>query len=113
MATGHPKHRYPVDGTTLRMADGPVPIGCIYVVERDRDHEQARSAPLGFAERITALTEHAFHLTEEPEALARQAFERAAAVAGDVPVRLLRTPTGLNTMIATIAELSRLDATLS
>ncbi len=113
MAKDHPKHRYPVDGTTLRMASGPVPIGCIFVVERNDDGESTCVTTMGFARSITALTEHAFHLADEPTAITRQAFEHAAAVAAAVPVRLLRTPTGLETMPATMAELSRLDGALS
>lgn len=113
MAKDHPKHRYPVDGTTLRMAAAPVPIGYVYVVVRDDDNDAPCADPLGFAESITALIEHAFHLADEPTAITRQAFENATAVAAAVPIRMLRTPTGLDTMIATTAELSRLDTALS
>ena len=116
MGNDHPKHRYPVDGTTLRMASGARPIGCIYLVERTDDGDEPnalRVTALGFAESITALTEHAFHLADEPTAITRQAFEHAAAVAAAVPIRTLRTPTGLEAMGATIAALRELDAALS
>ena len=116
MAKEHPKHRYPVDGTTLQMASGAMPIGCIYLVERTDDGDEPnalRVTALGFAESITALTEHAFHLADEPTAITRQAFEHAAAVAAAVPIRTLRTPTGLEAMGATIAALRELDAALS
>ena len=58
------------------------------------------------------LCEHAFHAADEPAELTRQAFERAAAVTAEIPLHRLRTPTGLHTMISTMAELSRLDAEL-
>ena len=113
MAKDHPKHRYAVDGTSLRMASGPAPIGRIYVLERAEGDVAPSTTLLSFADGITALTEHAFHLADEPQAITRQAFERASAVAAAVPVRLLRAPTGLHTMISTLAELNRLDGELS
>ncbi len=113
MSQGHPKHRYPVDGTTLRMAPGPAPIGCIYLVERGGDGNAPCVTALGFAGSITALAEQAFHLAGEPTLIARQAFEHAAAVAAAVPVRRLRTPPGLERMTATITQMRGLDAAFS
>ena len=112
MARGHPKRRYEVDGTTLRMSDKPVPIAHIYVVERTQELTPSIS-PLGFADAITALSEHAFHLADEPSAITRLAFERASAVAGNVTIHTLRTPTGLHRIDQTIVALTRLDAGLN
>ena len=112
MAKGHPKHRYAVDGTALHMAESPVPIGSILLVER-ADGDGPRSTPLRFSDGIAVLCEHAFHSADEPAELTRQAFDRAAAVAANVPLHRLRTPVGLNTMISTMSEISRLDTALA
>lgn len=109
MAKGHPKRRYTVDGSALRMADDPAPIGHIFVVERTEAKTTA-STSLRFSEGIALLCEHAFHSADEPADLTRQAFERASAVAEQIPLHRLHTPIGLHAMISTLAELSRLDA---
>jgi hypothetical protein len=112
MAKGHDKRRYAVDGTTLTMANGPVPIGVVYVLERVDAHTPDTS-PLGFGDRLTALVEHGFHLADEPAAITRQAFERAAAVAADADVRRLGVPLGLESLAATVALLGDIDAEFS
>ena len=112
MAKGHDKHRYAVDGTTLTMATGPAPIGAVYVLERT-DTPTAHTSTLGFGDRLTALVEHGFHLADEPAAITRQAFERAAAVAAEADVRRLLVPSGLESLAATIALLRRVDAEFS
>ena len=113
MSKGHPKHRYPVDGTSLRLAPAPAPIGRIHLLERVEATDAPSSSAMSFADGITALLEHAFHLANEPAATTRRAFEHAADVAEAIPLHLLRPPTGLDTMGSTLAELARLDAELS
>jgi hypothetical protein len=113
MSKGHPKHCYPVDGTSLRIARTPVPIGRIHLLERTESTDAPSSTALSFADGITVLVEHAFHLAEEPAMITRQAFEHAADVAEAIPLHLLRTPAGLDTMRSTLAQLARVDAELS
>lgn len=111
MAKDHPKHRYELGGSTLRLATSPVPIGSIYVIERGTC-DPLQTSELGFADSITALADNAFRLTEDPTADAPLAFERASAVAATVPILLLRIPTGLHDLGSPIAELDRLDSEL-
>jgi hypothetical protein len=112
MSRGHPKHCYPVDGTSLRIAEAPVPIGRIHLLKRTDGTKAPSSKALSFANGITVLIEHAFHLAEEPAAITRQAFEHAADVAEAIPLHLLRTPAGLDRMSSTLAHLARVDAEL-
>ncbi len=110
MSKGHPKHRYPVDGTSLRIAPAPVPIGRIHLLERSESADAPSSTALSFADGITMLIEHAFHLAEEPATITRQAFEHAADVAEAIPLHRFLAPAGLDTMSSTLTELARVDA---
>lgn len=109
MAQGHVKRRFEVDGQRLRMADGPAPFAGLYVLERT-DDDQPSMQRLGFGEAVGAVTEHGFHLADEPAAITRQAFERASALAAAVPVWWLRCPRGLDRLDRTVAFLAELDA---
>ncbi len=107
-ADGEGPPEAPLSGRRHHAADGPRPgrrSGASTCVERGDDGERAvRHGDWASPASITALTEHAFHLADEPTSITRQAFEHAAAVAEAVPVRLLRTPPGLETMTATITQ---------
>jgi hypothetical protein len=113
MSRDHAKHRYPVDGTSLRIATAPVPIGRIHLLERAENIDASSSTMVNFASGIIALIEHAFHLADEPAANTRRAFEQAADVAEVIPLHRFCTPTGLDSLNATLAELDRLDDELS
>jgi hypothetical protein len=113
LSKGHPKHRYAIDGTLLRLARTPAPIGRIHLLERGQDARSRSHSALSFADGFTALIEHAFHLADEPTAITRRAFEHSANVAEALPLHLLRVPTSLDMMGSTLAECARLDAELS
>ena len=108
MARGHAKHRFPVDGTPLAMAEHPAPIAGVYVLERTTGPEPSVDR-LGFGEAVGAITQHGFHLTEEPAQISRQAFERSSALAAAVPVWRLHHPDGLDRMDRVRALFADLD----
>ncbi len=102
------KRRFTVDGTHMTMADGPAPIAGVYIVERV-DATESAATILGFTEALTTLVEHGFHLADEPAAITRQAFERASALAANVPVLRLRHPDGLTRLASAQALMTQLD----
>ena len=103
------KRRFAVDGTHMTMADGPAPIAGVYVVERV-DTTTPSVTPLGFTDALTTLVEHGFHLADEPAAITRPAFERAAALAASIPVFRLRHPDGLTRLASAQTLIAQLDA---
>lgn len=109
MFQGHAKRRFAVDGQRLRMAEGPVPIAGLYVLERT-DDDQPSVQRLVFGEAVGAVTEHGFHLADQPAAITRQAFERSSALAAAVPLWRLRCPRGLHRIDEIVAFLAELDA---
>jgi hypothetical protein len=110
MARGHAKRRFAVDGLALGMAEGPAPIAGLYVLERTAN-ERPSVDRMGFGEAVGAITEHGFHLADEPAAITREAFERASTLAAAVPVWRLRCAHGLEHLDRTLALLAELDAT--
>ena len=66
---------------------------------------------MGFGEAVGAVTEHGFHLADEPAAITREAFERTSSLAAAVPVWRLRCAHGLEHLDRTLALLAELDAT--
>ena len=68
-----------------------------------------RVETLGLAEAVTVIAEHAFHLAPDPELITRQAFEKASALAGSVPVRRLVIPDDLEQLgqVATFLAVAR------
>lgn len=108
MAKGSDKHRYPVDGSVLHMAESPAPIAAINVLVR-AEVAEPHVETLGLAEAVTVIAEHAFHLAPEPELITRQAFEKASALAGSVAVRRLVIPDDLEHLGQVAAFLSALE----
>lgn len=109
IAAGNPKRRFPADGEQLRAAHGPADIAGVYILSREGTG-CARVVRLGFAEALGTISEHGFHLANEPVAIARQAFERASALAASTPVWQLSTSDRLTGLMATrelIVEIDR------
>jgi hypothetical protein len=90
------------------VAVDPAPIAGLYVLEQEEIAELSIER-LGFARALGTITEHGFHLADEPESITRQAFERASALAAAAPVWRLSTPVGLDELAATRTMLARLD----
>jgi hypothetical protein len=112
MAAGLAKRRFRVDGGCLRMAGRPTAIAAVYLLEPSEVAEPSVRR-IGFGEATGMLAEHGFHLADEPEAISRQAFERASALAAAVPVWRLSYPPGLDRLGQTRALLVSLDAELA
>jgi hypothetical protein len=108
MAKDHPKSRFPAESGGFRMAQAPAHVAGAYLLQRT-DALEPRVEPLGLADAVSTIVEHAFHMADEPAAIARHAFERATAIAAAVPVwRLLHSP-GLDRLDETLELLARLD----
>jgi len=108
ISEGNPKRRFAFDGQRLRMAAMDVPIAGLYLLER-ADTAEPSVKRLGFAEALSTITEHGFHLADEPASITRHAFERASALAAAVPVWLLLHPAGLRYVVAMQALIAGLD----
>lgn len=108
MSAGHSKRRYAVGEAKLHMATDSAPIGGTYLLEPSSGTTSAAER-LGFAEALDAIIEHAFHISGEPSAITRQAFERASAFAAVTPARRLRYPHGLDHLGATHELITELD----
>jgi hypothetical protein len=108
IASGHPKRRFAADGRRLRLAVDPAPIAALYLLERSRIPKPSVER-LGFASALSTITEHGFHLADEPQAITRQAFERASALAAAAPVWRMSSPAGLDELATATALLARLD----
>lgn len=106
---GNPKRRFPLDADHIRIAAAAAPIAGVFLLERSSASE-ATAETLGLAESIGAITEHGFHLADEPAAITRQAFERASALAAAAPVSRITFPTDLAELDTVRAFLDRLDA---
>ena len=61
------------------------------------------------SDAVSTIVEHGFHMADEPTAIARQAFERATALAAAAPVRRLLHPPGLDRIDEALRLLVRLD----
>lgn len=108
MAKGHPKSRFPAEGGGFRMAQAPAHVAGVYLLQRT-GVRKPRVESFGLADAVSTIVEHGFQVADEPAAIARQAFERATAIAAAVPVwRLLHSP-GLDRLDETLALLARLD----
>ena len=91
MAKGHPKSRFPAEGGGFRMAQAPAHVAGVYLLQRT-DVLEPRLESFGLADAVSTIVEHGFHMADEPAAIARQAFERATAIAAAAPVgRLLHS----------------------
>ena len=108
MAKGHPKSRFPAEGGGFRMAQAPAHLGGVYLLERT-DVLEPRVVSFGLADAVSTIVEHGFHVADEPASIARQAFERATAVAGAAPVSRLIHPPGLDRLDETVELLARRD----
>jgi hypothetical protein len=108
MAKSHPKSRYPAANGGFRIARAPAHVAGVYVLQRD-DVSEPRFELLGLADAVSTIVEHGFDMADEPSAIARQAFERATALAAAAPVgRLVHAP-GLERLEETLELLARLD----
>jgi hypothetical protein len=110
IAHGHPKRRFAADGRRLRVAARPAPIAGVYLLERTAQRGPSLER-LRFARAVSTITEHGFHLADEPAWITRQAFERASRLAAAAPVWRLSSLSGLDGLTATRALLDRLDRT--
>jgi hypothetical protein len=108
IAAGHAKRRFAADGRRLRMAVDAAPIAGVYLLARV-ETSQPSVERFGFARALSTITEHGFHLADEPASIARHAFERASALAAAVPVWCLFLPAGLDDLAATNALLAKFD----
>lgn len=111
MSRAHAKFRYELEDP-MRIAGGPTQIGRIHLLVRSHRNE-IWTTDIPFADAITSLCEHAFHLADEPTDITRQAFERAAAVATAVDMDQLTVPDGLDRLATVIEALVRLDQQVS
>ena len=109
VSDGNPKRRFTIDGQRLRMAAKPAPIAGLYLLESS-DTPEPSVERLGFADALSTITEHGFHLADEPASITRNAFERASALAAATPVWRLSFPAGLARLGSTLALITRLDA---
>ena len=82
----------------------------MYLLERTEEDEPSVRR-LGFAEAVVVITEHGFHLANEPGTITRQAFEKTSALGAAVPVWGMACPRGLDRIDRTRALLEALDAT--
>jgi hypothetical protein len=108
IAHGHPKRRFAADGRRLRVAADPAPIAGLYLLERAARHGPSLKR-LRFARALSTISEHGFHLAEEPASIPRHAFERASRLAAEAPVWRLSSPSGLDDLADTGRLLARLD----
>lgn len=108
MYEGSKKRRFAADGRRLRVATGPTPIEGLYLLIRN-DESEPSVQRLGFADALTTITEHGFHLADEPTSITRQAFERASALAAETKLSRLVYPTDLDNLDATFALLAVID----
>ena len=108
MAAGHPKRRFAVDGDAVRMARASAPVSDVYVLERVNAAEPTVER-MRFADALSAITTHGYHLADEPTTITRLAFERVSSLAAAVRVWRLRCPDDLGSFDATIALLTRVD----
>jgi hypothetical protein len=108
MAKGHPKSRFPAENGGFPVARAPAHVAGVYLLQRTEVGEP-RVEPLGLAGAVTTIVEHGFNMAEEPVAIARQAFERATALAAAAPVQRLLHPSGLDRLGETLELLARLD----
>jgi hypothetical protein len=104
------KRWFAVDGRRLRMATDPVPIAGLYVLERGAVDEP-RVERLGFPKTLTTIVETSFHLADEPDDIARQAFEKASGLAEVVPSFRLVIAGGFEHLPAIVTLIERLDGT--
>jgi hypothetical protein len=110
IAHGHPKRRFAADGHRLRVAARPAPIAGVYLLERTAQRGPSLER-LRFARAVSTITEHGFHLADEPAWITRQAFEQASQLAAAAPMWRLSSLSGLDELTATRALLDRLDRT--
>ena len=108
MARGHWKNRFPAGAGGFRIARAPARVAGIYLLERTEVREPYVDT-LGLADAVSTIVEHGFQIADEPAAIVRQAFERAAAIAAAAPVGRLLHPPGLDRLDETLELLTRLD----
>jgi hypothetical protein len=109
MAKGHPKSRFPPEDGGFHVARAPAHVAGVYLLQREQDLSEPRVESLGLADAVSTIVEHGFDMADEPAGIARQAFERATALAAAAPVgRLVHAP-GLERLEATVELLTRLD----
>jgi hypothetical protein len=90
------------------MARAPARVAGVYLLQRE-DVSEPRVDSLGLADAVSTIVEHGFDMADEPSAIARQAFERATALAAVTPVgRLVHAP-GLEHLEESLELLARLD----
>ena len=107
-SAGSTKRRYGAVAGALGVATRPAPVAALYVLDRDSDQPPSLE-PLGFAEALTSIARHGFHVAEDPTDIARLAFERGAGLAAAVPVRRLAWPSGMSSLGATVELIEALD----
>ena len=108
LSDSNPKRRFAIDGRLLRMATDATPIAGVYLLARI-DVSQPSVERLGFGDSLSTITEHGFHMAEEPASITRQAFERASALAASTAVWRLFCPDNLGQLALTHALLADLD----
>ena len=105
---GHAKRRFEADGAVLAVAHTRAPVVGVYLMERTKRHS-ASLVPVGIGETVRDMSNHTFHVSENPSASVRESFERTAALFGAVPVWRLLIPTGLTRIGSTLALLHEHD----
>jgi hypothetical protein len=107
IARGSTKRRFAVDGERLRLADAPARVAGLFIFTRGG--ATTTVSQLGFAAAVGEIARHGFHLADDPDAVPRQAFEHASALAAATTVRRLVVPDGLDELVSARATISELD----